>query len=154
MILLLRLFLSFFFFISNQAFFNQIWNLNSQPGSKAEGHSMAYTKLRHIAAPQRLKMIRQADLAAAIHFRRFSVQLGQRYFRRCGRIRDWYVKLDVELVFEHLVVEPTLAEPPGALLIGLEPEPVVVRLLVVAHILDQGLIFFLQSCRFFILVHI
>ena len=46
-----------------------------------------------------------------------------------------HIKLDVKLVLEEVVHVPALAEPPRAVLGGLQPKPVVVRLLVLAHIL-------------------
>ena len=52
-----------------------------------------------------------------------------------GTLVSTHVKLDVELVLEEVVHVPALAEPPGAVLVGLQPEPVVVRVLVLAHVL-------------------
>ena len=46
-----------------------------------------------------------------------------------------HIKLDVELILQEVVDVPALAKPPGAVLVGLQPKPVVVRVLVLAHVL-------------------
>lgn len=118
---------------------------------------MCYAELGHIPRPQRLEMVGQANLPSSIHFRRLPVQFRKRNLRRGGWVSDrdlegyrcgqngneemeWpkgpYIECHVELVFEEIVHVPALAEPLGALLVGLETEPVHVRGLVALDILE------------------
>lgn len=119
---------------------------------------MGYPELGHIPGPEWLEMVRQADLSSAVHFRRLSVQLGDGNLWCCGRVchgdlEEWtmlliihleeilrgsYIECHVELVFQEIVHVPALAEPLGALLVRLQPEPVHVRGLVVLYILREG----------------
>lgn len=46
-----------------------------------------------------------------------------------------HIELDVELVFDHLVNVPALAEPLGSVFVRLQTEPVVVVLLVLFDVL-------------------
>ena len=48
---------------------------------------------------------------------------------------DGYIELEVELIFDELMDEPTLPEPFGAVFVGLQTEPVVVIILVLLDIL-------------------
>lgn len=74
--------------IHNDALLNKIGHLDGQPRRQAQCHGVRNTESGHVSRPQRLKVIGQTDLAAAVHFRRFAVQLGQSDLR-CGcRIRD------------------------------------------------------------------
>lgn len=49
---------------------------------------MCDAELADVARPQRLKVVRRADLAAAVHLGRLAVQLGQRQLGRRRRVRD------------------------------------------------------------------
>lgn len=62
------------------------------------------------------------------------------YFRRGGRVGDGNVKLDVEFVFKQILNVPAFAPPLGTVGVRLEPEPVIVGLLVVLNILDQRIV--------------
>ena len=82
-----------------------------------------------VPAPERLEVVGEADLAAAVHLGRLAVELGQRDLGRRHGERHRDVELDVELVLEELVDVPALAEPPRALLVRLKPEASIVQYL-------------------------
>lgn len=48
-----------------------------------------------------------------------------------------YVKLNVKLIFEKIVNEPALAEPPGPFLIRFQPKPIIVCCFIVLNILKD-----------------
>ena len=75
-----------------------------------------------VPAPERLEVVGEADLPAAVHLGRLAVELWQGDLGRRHGERHWDVKLDVELVLEELVDVPALAEPPRPLLVRLKPE--------------------------------
>jgi len=85
--------------------------------------------------PQGLEVIRQADLTAAVHLRCLAVELRKGDLWRSGWVRHWNVELHVELVLQQVVHVPALSEPLGALLVGLQSEPVAAGLFVVLHVL-------------------
>ena len=60
-------------------------------------------------------------MVLCLHLCRLAVQLGQLDLRRRHGKRHGVVELDVELVLEQLVAVPALAEPPGPLLVRLQP---------------------------------
>ena len=75
-----------------------------------------------VPAPERLEVVGEADLSAAVHLGRLAVELGQRDLGRRHGERHRDVELHVELVLEELVDVPALAEPPRTLLVRLKPE--------------------------------
>lgn len=77
-----------------------------------------------------------------------AIELGELKFRGGGRVSNWYIKLQIELVFEQIVDVPALAGPPGALRVGGgDPEPVVVLGFVHGGVGDQRLVLLLEPLR-------
>lgn len=101
-------------------------------------HGVGDAELWHIAGPQGLEVIGEADLSTAIHLRSLAIKLWQSDLRRGRWVCHWNVELHVELVLEQIVHVPALAEPLGALLVGLQAEPVAAGLLVVLHVLEDA----------------
>ena len=85
--------------------------------SNVDSNSENWTESEPIPAPEWFEVVREADLATAIHLGRLAIEFGQRDFGSCHWEGHRDVELDVKLVFEQLVDVPTFAEPSGALLI-------------------------------------
>lgn len=60
-----------------------------------ESHGMCDAKLWYVPRPQRLEVIRQTDLASAVHLGRLAVQLGQSNLRSSGGVCHWDLKVRV-----------------------------------------------------------
>jgi len=122
--------------------------LRSEPRCKTQTKSMCYAKPGAVLRPKRLEMHGQAYLPSSIHLLRFSIELGQLDFRCRCRVRDWDIKLEIELVFEEVMNVPALSDPPSAVGVGGgDSEPVVVVGLVHRSVGDQGLVLLLQPLR-------
>ena len=118
---------------------------SERKATNPKSHGVSDAELAYVASPQRLEVIGHADLAAAVHLGRLAVQLGYGDLGRRRRICHGHVELDGELVLEQLVHVPALAEPLGAVAVGLESEPVVVGRLVVLDVLDERAVLLLEA---------
>merc|ERR1719234_1580449 len=117
--------------VSDHTLLYQVRYLNRHPGSQTKSHCMSNTKFGSIPAPQGLEVVGEANLSSSVHLCCLPIQLRQGNLRACHRVGHRYVKLNVKLVLQLVVIVPTFAKPASAFFIRLKSKPVIVRLLVV-----------------------
>ena len=105
---------------------------------------MSNTKLRLVLGPERRKVDIKADLATSVHLERLSIELGQFEVHRSDRVSRWDLKAEIELPLDEVVHNPAFASPYSTISVRRNREPVVVFLFVLANVLDQHLVLFLE----------
>ena len=124
--------------VGDLAALHQVRNLCREPGAEAQAERVCQAEVRGVLGPERLKVYRQADLPAAVHLGRLTLQLRKLQLGGGGRVRRRDLELEVELVFQEVVHVPALALPCRPLLVlRAEGEPVTVLLLVDLNVLDE-----------------
>ena len=55
--------------VGDHPLLDQVGDLHGHPGPETQGHGVSYPELGGIAAPQRLEVVSQTDLASSVHLR-------------------------------------------------------------------------------------
>ena len=95
--------------VRHHALGDHLRDLDRQPRPQPQGHGVGDAELWRVPSPERLEVVGETDLAAAVHLGRFAVQLGEGDLGGGGRVGDGDVELDVELIFEEVVDVPAFA---------------------------------------------
>lgn len=124
--------------VLNEAFGHEVGDLHRQPRTQPQRHEVRQTKLGNVAGPQGLEVVAEANFAPSVHLGCFPIQLRDGDLRSSVGVRHRDLKLNGKFILEQLMDVPTAPGPPRALRVGLEPEPVIVRGLVVLHVLQEA----------------
>ena len=123
--------------VINDAALDEIWNLNRHPCCEAEDEGVSDAKARGVPSPERVEVIRQANLPTSIHLVRLTVQLGEAQLGRRRWVRYRNLKRHLELVLQRVDEDPALSLPPRPNLVRRDREPILIVCFVHLHQLDD-----------------
>ena len=123
--------------VINDAALDEIWNLNRHPCCEAEDEGVSDAKARGVPSPERVEVIRQANLPTSIHLVRLTVQLREAQLGRRRWVRYGNLKRHLELVLQRVNEDPALSLPPRPNLVRRDREPILIVRFVHLHQLDD-----------------